>query len=707
MASPLLDFKKFKHVKSDDKSTTLQHKDGHTLTINHNALSKSNQAQLKALAKIPGETATSIQKQESDPHYGKTVVKNSVDSTIGQVIQKAEGGIIPEPDDEDKDKQIAETTIRPDAGYGRVIVKSAEGGAVPCPHCGGGAIKKYAEGAQVENSPMPGPDYMKQASDAYEPKIATPDLKAKRDLYNQEVSRLSGTPSGNWQDTSKYMFGPGGEQPASLDPEAWKMAEKQFAKASSEKEAAANKPSEKDIAIANENEQRMKAGMAPVQGDTQAPAPAATQPPPVVPESSFKPAELSTPGKPAAEAPDMYNQDMLGQAYKQGMQGAQGTANAIGKLGEAQALAHEDQAIAQRTAIQHYEEDKQSLNQERLGHIQAIQDGKIDPEKYWDNHSKLMTGIGLILAGFNPTSNPNAASNFLKSQMEANLTSQAKNLDSQQNLLSANLRQFGNLRDAADMTRVMQADYVSHKLGEAAAKAQTPMAQAAALTAQSQINKEFQPLFMNLNMRRAVMNLASSGQPSSNSSIEQMIAGLNSVGNPLGKQLGEAYIPGVGISRTLAPVPEGTKQEVLAMKILDDKGKDVLNYIDQHKGIWNSEKDKGVVAQKVEEMKNFYNNSIKGGALTEGRLGWYDEQFSKHPLNAVSQFLGSTDKLKEMVNSNGHRLNMTLDQAGINPLKSAGIQQQPAAQKVTTGTTIVNKQTGQRMMWDGKKWSPK
>lgn len=50
MSNIKLDFKKFKHLKSDEKSTTLQHPDGHTITLAHNKLDKNNQQQLKALA---------------------------------------------------------------------------------------------------------------------------------------------------------------------------------------------------------------------------------------------------------------------------------------------------------------------------------------------------------------------------------------------------------------------------------------------------------------------------------------------------------------------------------------------------------------------------------------------------------------------------------------------------------------------------------
>lgn len=646
-----LDLNQFKHVKSDDKSTTLKHKNGHMLTLAHNVLSKNNQEQLKVLSKIGPEAATEGQKQEAQDQ-----------SQYGKVIMKKDGGTVfdpnkaPNPPDPNKAKGIANvfkgdsepnfvekgiTAVGNAIGLGK-----AEGGEIEkpshCEHCGS-PRKMYANTEELVSQQDSAPTYdpimsgVRSVGKALKPTADSINNAATAQMYGHDAP-------GNYnsaQDSMTY-------QPP--------------------------------------NENGVPEGIQP-------------NPLPATPDS--KPPQTALPKKEDKSAltkkdetttdtttpiPDQ-NTGMLQQAYRQAQAGASGMASAVGNLGEAQADIQKNQAEAQNLAISKYDEQKQELNQERLGHIQAIKDGQIDPNKYWDSHDKLITGIGLVLAGFNPTSHPNAAIDFLKSQMEQNVNAQAKNLDSHQNLLSANIRQFGNLKDGADMTRVMQADYVSHKLGEAAANAQTPMAQASALTAQSQINKEFQPLFMNLNLRKSAINIANSGQPHSEKAIESMIAGLNSSNDPsnkaLGKQIGEAYIPGVGITRTLEPVSEDTKKQILNMKIMDDKGKDVLNFIKSHPDVWNSESDKNVVKQKMEELKNFYNGSIGGGALTEGRLGWYGKQFSEHPLNKINQFMGSTKRIEEIVNSNGQRLNTVLQQQGIDPIKSLGAPQQAQAKPKT------------------------
>ncbi len=76
-----LDLSKFKHVSSDDKSTTLEHKDGHRLCLAHGGLSDANRAQLQALAKasMPGDKVSKAESKQA---------------TQGSVKMEAEGGII-------------------------------------------------------------------------------------------------------------------------------------------------------------------------------------------------------------------------------------------------------------------------------------------------------------------------------------------------------------------------------------------------------------------------------------------------------------------------------------------------------------------------------------------------------------------------------------------------------------------------------------
>lgn len=66
MSKNLLDPRDYKHVKSDENSTTLQHKRGHIVTIAHNAVSPKNREMLKSLADRPSDNS---------PQYGQVVKK--------------------------------------------------------------------------------------------------------------------------------------------------------------------------------------------------------------------------------------------------------------------------------------------------------------------------------------------------------------------------------------------------------------------------------------------------------------------------------------------------------------------------------------------------------------------------------------------------------------------------------------------------------
>lgn len=169
----------------------------------------------------------------------------------------------------------------------------------------------------------------------------------------------------------------------------------------------------------------------------------------------------------------------------------------------------------------------------------------------------------------------------------------------------------------------------------------------------------------------------------------------------LGQDIEEKTIPGVASingQKASRPIPQEARNQVQAMEQLDAKGKDLLNYVKQHTGTWNPQ-TRAVATQKIEEMKNFYNESIKGGALTEGRLGWYDEQFKKHPTDILPQIMGSTSKLKEMVNSNSNRRDILLKQLGFTP--KGGSSDHPHE-----GTVFVNKKTGARGTIENGKWKP-
>lgn len=189
----------------------------------------------------------------------------------------------------------------------------------------------------------------------------------------------------------------------------------------------------------------------------------------------------------------------------------------------AESRAQQQQAGAEQQALQQhierqnkimadYDLHHKELLQERQDLLHDINNSHINPDKYWENHSKVNAALGLILAGFNPSGNHNAASDFLNKQIDNSIKAQQADLDKKNNLLSANLRQFGNLKDAVDMTRVMQADIISNQLKMAAAKSTSPISKARALQEAGKLEAQYAPMFQQVAMRRALASGNISGR---------------------------------------------------------------------------------------------------------------------------------------------------------------------------------------------------
>lgn len=265
-------------------------------------------------------------------------------------------------------------------------------------------------------------------------------------------------------------------------------------------------------------------------------------------------AEQQAMASPEAQQPQMQQQqaptqDLMQQGYKDALAGIDKAAEAKAMQAVQQSAALKADMEAKNTAMTEYKNNYATLERERMAHMQDIRDGHVDPDKYWDSHSKVATGIGIILAGFNPTNNPNAAINFLKHNMELNIQAQKENLGAKQNLLSANLRQFGNLKDAMDMTRIMQSDVLQNKLAIAAANAASPAAAAAALQAKGQLEMDAGQLFQKLSANKTVASLVNQAQQDP-SKIPAAIQALEAVDPKRAAQMRGRFIPGVGLANT-------------------------------------------------------------------------------------------------------------------------------------------------------------
>lgn len=555
MADLFLNFKDFKHEKTDDKSTTLRHKKlGHAITLAHNVLSSKNKEALMAMAKSAKQDRTPDQAGEAesqDSGYGKVIkMANGGTSSANRYLQNPRNRAPGDNSDTPPPTPQTQQEVKKDVGT------KASGGGQNHPTLD--PRSWMADGGDVEAASQV-PQWLSDSAGAIP---AQPQQEEPGILQN--VGNAAG------QYFANKVINPikGAVELGKLGIGAAREAGKGFT-------SGVEKGTGVDLSGKDEEQQ------APVSNPA-VPSPAPNEPAPQ-PMTANQAPPIATPPNPMAQgASDAEN--LMTKGYQNQIEGIRQESAAKQGLGEAnaQVLAKDAQSRVQaQTAFQdHFNE----LDKERQALQADIQNGHIDPNKFWSGdengnggHSKIAAGIGMILAGFNPTNSPNAAINFLKYQMDQNLEAQKQNLGSKQNLLSANLRQFGNLKDATEMTRIMQGDILTNELKTAEAKAATPMAKAAALNAQGQLQAQMAPIFQQFALRRAMVGLANNGGDPS--AVDHLLAYARIANPDMAKEMEQRYIPGVGMGKV--PVPESVRSQIVSAKTTNDLFNDSLQLAHQ------------------------------------------------------------------------------------------------------------------------------
>jgi hypothetical protein len=621
MSKMKIDLSQFKHVESNDKTTTLEHKDGHRIILAHGALPKEYKAQFEELAKNAKPKAEQPKKYAQ----GDMVTKDPVADPLQNVTDPV------------------------------------------------------GTSAPIQDSQLP--------------KAVDPTMAAKWDKYNQYATT-------NFDPTASHQmqgmtFGPNGEAPKDFNADIWNKASMDIDKhQAAEQTAQIAQQQEMQAKFVKDQAARAAAGLSPLPDQSQ-PMNATAAMDKTAPSSQF---EAPTAAKAGEKAPDLAPaaqqqpsgpnmadpMSMYKSAYQNEMSGVQGKAAAEAQLAKDREAAINANLAKQAEVQNTYQTQFSKLEQERQAHMQDIQDGHIDPNKYWTGtvnkqtgqveggHSKIMAGIGMILAGFNPTNNPNAAIKFLDHQMDQNIEAQAKNLDSQNNLLKANLQQFGNLKDATDMTRLMQADIVSNQLAAAAAKAGTPMAKAAAQMAQGEIQAKYAPLAQQMAMRQTMMSLSGGGggqvANGDTSAAEHMIAMARAMGNnDYANDLQSKLIPGVGLAKI--PVPQDVRQEIVGKNTFDKLANHYLQWVNKNAGSLNPAKI-AEGATMAAELQGAYRQAIKGGVYKEGEQEFIEKLIPSDPSQFVAS-MRTTPKIKELIRNNQQGLQTVMQGVGLSAPQSA------------------------------------
>lgn len=366
---------------------------------------------------------------------------------------------------------------------------------------------------------------------------------------------------------------------------------------------------------------------------------------------------VSTQPQPAA---DPYGNDAYSSSL---MKGINEQKAGIGAEARAQAAQGQQEAAQLQGAIQkqqdivsHFDKESAVLTKERQAVQEDIKNQHIDPNHYLNSMGtgqRIQTAIGLILGGFAAgAGQANPAQQFLNEQINRDIDAQKAELGKKENLLSANLKQFGNLKDATQMTAAMQMDIVGNKLKMAAAQAMDPLAKARALQAAGKLDQEAAGLQAQVAMRRTMTGGALAGGTPDSPGLGQTIQALRQMNPAMAKSLEERYVPTVGLATV--PVPQAARDTIVAKQQLQSMSTDFYNWAKEHSGSL----DPATVnagKTKAAELQSLYRNSINGGVFKKGEQEFIDQIVDSDP----TKFFNSVrvlPKLQEVMNSNQQQL---------------------------------------------------
>lgn len=524
-----LDLSKFKAATIDDKCATLSHEDGHSIKIAIKALNPRMKDKLNKLFPQPKKMAKGGEALSIEPATDEEIKnKDKKPLQIEPVVEEKQLDIVPAPEVDQKPLDI-----------------------VP------------AEGASGPVGPEePKPDPMMEAYSA---------------AYNQ------------WKSNN----------PASPDDVAREQGYAAVERLKAQQAQGAIQTQEAEQKSIAENQKRQALGLPPLEGVKAQPmmTMAGTSPvpvqPPAIPIQSQAAEQAPKTGLTPSLAIDQIKKEekapSLEEGYKKSQQSINELANAEIEQQHAQqrVLAHN---IAQeQDHFQRYQREYNALNSERKAFIKDIQESHIDPNRYWKDHSKVASIIGVILGGFNPTNSPNAVMEMIQHNLDQDIKAQEKELDQKNNLLSANYHAFGNLNDATQMTRVMQADMLSNQLKQAAAKASDPVIKARALSTAGQLEMSVAPTFQKLAIGRALEGLVQEANTNP-AKIPSMLSAMRQVDPKRAEDLEQKYVPGMGFALTPKDASEvkelkGTVDTALKgigdLKKLNNKPLSSLNITDR------------------------------------------------------------------------------------------------------------------------------
>lgn len=656
-----LDFKNFKKIECDDKCTTLQHPQGHTIKIAHSKLSPEMRSELDEL---PLHAAKG----------GKIAPKNSGNSKTSE-NSKAQKGNFPRP------KQAAHNYTEPNA-MGTSIPKGMLQSAMNEKH-----YPDVVLNALNRKAPPNGP--LGSEPKQHYPPCINPSCKSYGSSHPncKCYSNAAVAEAGYFADGGEVDSYCSKDNPHKEGCEYFAdggMPNKMFEEESAPTEEIPVTQEEQNFSPApplasmpEEVPVKSQEGLAPVEvvkEEVPVPAPETTE------VDLQEPNPEPTPQRQPAATP-VDNYQMSKQAESTEMQN------------EAQAFYNDlDQGHIKPKTYQDLFADKSTLG--KIGTIFGM----------------IIGGAGAGLAG-----QTNMLLDMMNKQIENDLQAQQKSVENKQNFMKINQQ---NILTQAQATGInveadvkanalarIQMNYAAlHKLVQDTRKIpegtpQRQQADQALALISTKINEQnFNIADMAASQAAAMRLLGGGGAGADTTVLKSGLLGPEM--QNMGKDIEDKVIPGIP-GKATRPIAPADRAEVNAMNILDQKAADVLSFAKKHKGSIDP-KIIALGAQKAHELMNFYNNSIQGGVLTQGRMEWLDKQVKKNPTSIFQDVLGNNLKLEEIKNSNAVRRDSLLKSYGFKTPKLK-TPSSTSSSGIADGKTAVNAQ-GQKIIMKNGKW---
>lgn len=417
--------------------------------------------------------------------------------------------------------------------------------------------------------------------------------------------------------------------------------------------------------------------------------------------------------------PSQANDPLGMQAYLQQAQRGLGEQQ-IGQAGEASAAAQQAQAmqpvydqgaIAQQKLLSDYQNHFQGLDNERQGFISDVQNSLVDPNHYMESLSgggKFATGLGIFLGalGAGTHGNPNQALGFVNQQIDRDINAQNRNLGAQENLLSANLKQFGNLKDAADMTRVMQSDVISTQLKAAANRSVSPLLKAKQLQLAGQLDMQAAPVMQGIAMKQALMKALNGGGSGSPRQDAQNLNIMRMLDPALAKNMESRTLPGPNGGMATIPIPQEVRDQLVARQQLDTQLTDIEKFAQEHQGAteYLSPAVYNEGQTRVNTLMDTYRQANKQGVFKDAEKDFV-EGITGHDPTAFMAKWRTIPKYEALKQQNIQQMNQMRAATGlpsyVSPTDQSGAQgsqqlSRPAgAGKIPLGPPVV-RQNGQQ-----------